>query len=73
MNSVNADINGSARANLLRAARLRAGLTQERLAARSGVCLSTLRWAEKGIASERTLALVAAVLGCEPEQLRVKP
>jgi len=67
---VNANINGGAGPNLVRAARLRAGITQEHLAARSGVCLSTLRWAEKGIASERTLALVAAVLCIDVAELR---
>lgn len=70
----NTNMNGdSPGPNPVRAARLRAGLSQERLAAQTGVCLSTIRWAEKGIASERTLALIAGVLGVDIAELRGGP
>ncbi len=55
----------------LRAARLRAGLPAQTVASRAGIGMSTLLLAEKApqLATERTLAAVAAVLGCEITEL----
>ncbi|WP_041453453.1 helix-turn-helix domain-containing protein [Anaeromyxobacter dehalogenans] len=56
----------------LRAARLRAGLSMEKLAVAAGIGRATLYWAEVAPhrMSERTLAAVAKVLGVTPAELR---
>lgn len=46
----------------VRVARERAGLTQVQVAIRSRLSLSTLRNAERGLATKRTLRLLARVL-----------
>jgi transcriptional regulator with XRE-family HTH domain len=45
-------------------------LTQEQLAARVGLSLAIVRWAEKGIASDRTLEKLSKALACSPDDLR---
>jgi transcriptional regulator with XRE-family HTH domain len=55
----------------LRAARLRARLTQIDLARQAQVSLSTLRVAERGIATDRTLERLAAALGVPAAELRL--
>lgn len=57
----------------LRVRRKAAGMSLERLAVVAGVSASTLRRAEAAPStlSERTAALVAAVLGCEVADLMV--
>jgi transcriptional regulator with XRE-family HTH domain len=56
----------------LRAARLRAGLSQVQLAAKAGIALATISNAERApeMLSDRTARRVARVLGVAPEQLR---
>lgn len=57
--------------NPLRVARERAGLTREKLCAEAGVSYHTLQNAERGLATERTIVRVAAVLGVSADALRV--
>jgi len=55
----------------LRDARRRAGLTQEELAERAGLAQSVVSRAEKGASvAEDSLAKIAAVLGCAPDDVR---
>lgn len=59
--------------NRVRAARLRAGLTQIDLALRAKISLATLYNAERGIATARTIGAIAAVLQVQPELLTEPP
>ena len=56
----------------LRAARLRKGLTMDKLAVQAGISRATLYWAEVAPhrMSERTVKAVAAVLKVKAEELR---
>lgn len=53
----------------VRIARERTGITQVQVAIRSGLSLSTLRNAERGLATKRTLRLLARVFGVEVDAL----
>lgn len=57
-------------AGVIEEARKRAGLTKFRLAVRSGLSLQTVRTACQGIATVRTLALLARALGTTVDQLQ---
>lgn len=57
-------------AGVIEEARKRAGLTKYRLAIRSGLSLQTVRTACQGIATARTLDLLARALGTTVDQLR---
>lgn len=54
----------------IRLARDRAGFTQVTLSLRAGLSLSTIRNAERGIATRPTLAKIARVLGVGVDVLR---
>lgn len=56
-------------AGVIEEARKRAGLTKYRLAVRTGLSLGTVRLACQGIASLRTLNLLAMALGVEVDRL----
>ncbi len=55
----------------LRQLRSDAGLSQEILAYRARVCLRTVRLAERGIASRRTVEAIAGVLHVPADELLV--
>jgi transcriptional regulator with XRE-family HTH domain len=55
--------------NPIRLARDRAGLDQIAVALRARISLSTLRLAERGIASTRTRAAIARALGIDVDAL----
>lgn len=56
--------------NPIRSAREVAGKTQTRLAWETRLSLSTIRLAEQGLATTRTLAAIAKALGVEVHALR---
>ena len=56
-------------ARVIQGARIKAGLTKYRLAIRSGLSLGTVRLAEQGIASTRTLAVLARAFGVSVDEL----
>jgi len=56
-------------AGVIQGARIKAGLTKYRLAIRSGLSLGTVRLAEQGIASTRTLNALATALGLTVDEL----
>jgi transcriptional regulator with XRE-family HTH domain len=60
------------RTNPVRRARLEAELSQVTLAVRAGISLGTLRTAEQGIATPRTLHALANALRIPPERLGLR-
>ena len=55
--------------NAVRAARQRAGLSQEQAASRAGTTRTTIYLAERGLISEATAAKLAPVHGVKPSEL----
>lgn len=56
--------------NQIQAARRRAGIGRVQLAVRSGLSLSTIRTAEQGLATAKTLAAIAKALGVGVDRLK---